>query len=54
MESIEEVIDEAIRLIESEDYKKCKEYLEKAKENFKKANTDEELKYLKSLEDCLK
>jgi cellobiose-specific phosphotransferase system component IIA len=54
MESIEEVINEAIRLLENKDISRCKKHLEKAKENFKKANTDEELKYLKSLENSLK
>lgn len=53
-ESVEDIMNEAIRLLEMERYAECKNYLKKAKEKFKKANTDEELRYLKSLEDKLK
>ena len=53
-ESIEEIMNEAIRLLDMEKYAECKKYLKKAKERFKKANTDEELRYLKTLEDNLK
>ena len=54
MESIESALDEAIRLLEIEDFTGCKNYLKKAKEIFRKANTDEEMKYLKELESSLK
>ena len=54
MENIESVINKAIDLLNMEDYAGCKKFLESAKEIFKKANTDKELKYLKSLEDNLK
>lgn len=54
IENIENVINTAINLLNVKDYSGCKKFLENAKENFIKANTDEELKYLKSLEDNLK
>lgn len=52
--NIENTISKAIDLLDSERYDECKKHLKKAQEKFQKANTDDELKYLKSLEDCLK
>lgn len=54
MESIEDVLKAAIELLEEEKYTECKKYLKVAIINFKKANTDNELKYMKELEDNLK
>lgn len=54
MESIEEVLNNAIELLNEEKYTECKKYLKVAIINFKKANTDNELKYMKELEDNLK
>lgn len=54
MESIEDVINNAIELLNEEKYTECKKYLKGALVRFKKANTDNELKYMKELEDNLK
>lgn len=52
--NIESTLSRALELLNEERYDECKKHLKKAQEEFQKANTDEELKYLKSLEDSLK
>lgn len=54
MESIEEVLNNAIELLEEEKNAECKKYLKGALACIKKANIDNELKYMKELEDNLK
>lgn len=54
MESIEDVLKIAIEMLEEEKVAECKKYLKGALTRFRKANTDNELKYLKELEDNLK
>lgn len=54
MESIEDVLKMAIELLEEEKSAECRKYLKGALVNIKKANTDNELKYMKELEDNLK
>lgn len=52
--NIESTLSRAIDLLNNEEIDECKKLLKKAKEEFQKANTEEELKYLKTLEDTLK
>ena len=54
MESIEMIFNNALELLENEDYKKCKEYLKEMKEKIKKSNTEKNLEYLAILEKSLK
>lgn len=54
MESIEEVLKYAIELLGNGNTTYCRIYLSEALENFKKANSDKELQYMKELEDALK
>lgn len=54
MESIEMIFNNALKLLENEDYKKCKEYLKEMKEKIKKSNTEKKLEYLAILENSLK
>lgn len=54
MESVEDILKNAIKLLEEEKNAECKKYLKSALVRIKKANTDNELKYLKELEDNLK
>lgn len=54
MESIEEVLKVAIEMLDEEKNAECKKYLKNALIRFRKANTDNQLKYIKELEDTLK
>jgi len=49
-----ESIEVAIELLEEEKNAECKKYLKGALVRINKANTDNELKYMKDLEDNLK
>ena len=51
MESIEEVLKYAIELLENGNTTYCRIYLSEALENFKKANSDKELQYMKEFSD---
>ena len=54
MESVEDILKTAIELLEEEKNAECKKYLKGALVRIKKANIDNELKYMKELEDNLK
>lgn len=54
MESVEGIINKAIELLDENKNIECKKYLKGALVRIKKANIENELKYIKELEDNLK